>query len=184
VDKSNLLSLMAGLLAYSVAIVLGTGPVVYVAYWLDKTLTKKIDEDSLLQAGNRSIAIELGVTILCQAVLARHAVFGVMAIIRILFVEDLTLGDSLWVIGRSVLFIIAILLLAVGSIWTAGAIFKWLTRRHLRVEETIRERNNIAMAVFYALVLFSMTLILNEGMEDFSRSLISYGRYGGVTSLQ
>jgi uncharacterized membrane protein YjfL (UPF0719 family) len=184
VEKSSLLSLMAGLLAYCIAIVLGTGPVVYVAYWLDKTLTKKIDEDALLQAGNHSIAIELGATILCQAILVRHAVFGVMAIIRILFVEDLSLGDSLWVIGRSALFIIAILLIALPSVWIAGRIFKRLTRRHLRVEEALRERNNIAMAVFYALILLSMTLILNEGMEDFSRSLIAYGRYGGVVSFK
>jgi uncharacterized membrane protein YjfL (UPF0719 family) len=179
-EESNLLGITAGLLAYCVAILLCTGPLVYAAYWLDKALTKKIDEDALLKAGNRSIAIELGITVLCQAILIRHAVFSAMAVVRSLFIEDLSWNDSAWVIGRSFLCVVVIVILALSSVQIAGFLFKRCIR-HMNVEESIRDKDNIAMAIFYALALLSITLILNEGMDDFARSLIPYGRAGIVT---
>jgi hypothetical protein len=175
---SNLLVFAAGLLAYCVAILLGTGPLVFAAYWLDKSLTWEVDEDKQMTAGKYPIAIELGTTVLCQAILVRHAVFAAMAVVRSLFVEELSWGDTVGVVGRSAACIAIIVILALGSVQVAGFIFKKLMRRNMNVEEEIRKRSNVAVALFYALVLLAITLVLNEGMEDFSRSLIPYGRAG------
>lgn len=183
-EDSNLFVIGAGLLAYCVAILLGTGPLIFAAYWLDKWLTKKIDEDALLSQGNRSIAIELGTTILCQGILVRHAVYAFMAMVRSLFVEEVSKGDVFWVLLRSVMFILVILALALVSIQIVGVIFKKCMKRvKVDVEDGIRKNNNVAMAIFYALALLAMTVVLNEGMEDFSRSLIPFGR-AGLVSLE
>lgn len=176
---SNLLVLFAGLLAYVVAIVLGTGPLVYVVKIVDTALTKRIDEDAKINEGHLPIAIELGATILCQAILVRHAVYAAMAVFRSLFIEDLSWSDSTWIIARSLLCVVVIAVLALASVHVAGAIFKRFTR-HMNIEEAIREKNNVAMAVFYGLALLAITMVINEGMEDFSRSLIPYGRAGIV----
>lgn len=183
-DDSNILSAMAGLLAYGVAVLLGTGPLIYAAFWLDTALTTKINEDEEMQQGNRSIAIELGATILCQAILARHAVYAFMAMIRTLFVESLKGTEVFWLLARSIGFIIVILVFSLGSIHIAGKIFKRImkSRKHVKIDEAIN-KNNVAVAIFYALVLIAITIVLNEGMADFSRSLIPYGR-AGIVSLE
>jgi uncharacterized membrane protein YjfL (UPF0719 family) len=179
-DDSNFLIIGAGLLAYCVAVTLGTGPLAYAAYWLDKTLTKKADEDKLLHDGNRSAGLELGTTLLCQAILVRHAVYAAMAVFRSLFVESLTLGAATAVILRSVLCIVIIASLGFGSVQIAGAIFKKFIRRRIDIADAIRVQDNLAVAIFYSLTLLAITLVLNEGIEDFSRSLIPFGRAGLV----
>jgi len=178
-DESDLLGVVAGLIAYCIAVVLGAGPAVYVSYWLDKTLTTRIDEDELLKRGNRAIALELGTTMLCQAILIRHAVYAAMAVVRSLFIEDLAWKDNLWIVGRSLLCMLVIVTLAMVSVHIAGFLFKKMIR-HIDVENAIRKSGNVAMAIFYSMALLAITLVLNEGMEDFSHSLIPYGRAGIV----
>jgi len=180
-DESDLLGVIAGLIAFCVAVVLGAGPVVYVSYLLDKKLTTKIDEDQLLKSGNRAIALELGTTMLCQAILIRHAVYAAMAVVRNLFIEELAWKEAFSVIGRSILCVMIIVALAMISVQVAGSLFKRLVH-HMNVDTAIRVTGNVAMAIFYSMALLAITLVLNEGMEDFSRSLIPYGR-GGIVDL-
>jgi hypothetical protein len=176
--ESNVLVVVAGLVAYGVALVLGAGPLVYATNWFNQALTRKTDEDEQLRAGSRSIAIELGTTILCQAILIRHAVYAGMAMIRSLFVDGLSRGEASGVAGRSLLSILAVIGLALCSVQVSGAIFQWMIRKHVNVAQEIREKDNVAVALFYALVLLSIALVLDQGMQDFSRSLIPFGRAG------
>lgn len=168
-------SLAAGMLAYLVALIIGAGPLVYLAYRLDIALTKE-DDEKLLKAGHRSTAIELGTTILCQALLIRHAVFTVMAVVRSIFIEDLSRTTIIWIWIRSALIFAVLGSLSLLSVWIASRIFKRMTRR-LKEEEEIY-RDNVAAAIFFAMVLLAITMVLNEGMAEFSRSLIPYGRTG------
>jgi uncharacterized membrane protein YjfL (UPF0719 family) len=39
---------------------------------------------------------------------------------------------------------------------------------------------NVAIAILFAFVLFAVTAILNEGIEDVSHSLVPYSRAGVV----
>jgi uncharacterized membrane protein YjfL (UPF0719 family) len=177
-DESDLLGVLAGLIAYGLAVLLGAAPSVYIAYLLDTAATPRTDEDNLVQQGNRAVAIELGTTILCQAILIRHAVYAAMAVIRSLFIERLAWQASVTVIVRSLACVAGIIGLSMLSVYISGSIFKTLIRRRLKVEAEIRQNGNVAMAIFYALVLIGMTLVLNEGIQDFSRSLIPLGRAG------
>lgn len=172
-------SLVAGLLAYAVGFLVGVVPLVH--WTLFQIARTKVKEEDLLLAGNSAIAIDLGSTMLCQAILARHAVFAIMAVVRALFVENPSGAEAGGVLFRSFLVFLALTGISFFSVWLAGRFFRSMTRR-LDEEAAIR-KGNVAVAIFSALALLAITVILSDGMEDLSRSLIPYAR-AGITPWQ
>jgi uncharacterized membrane protein YjfL (UPF0719 family) len=173
----DLSSLAAGLVAYGVAVLVAV-LTVFVTFRLNVRLTGWLDEEHLLLSGHRSVAVALGATLLAQAVLMRHAVFPVMAVVRDLFLARLSLAALLWVLGQCALFFLVIAALSFGSIFLSGWLFTRMTGKIPEQEEI--HRDNLAVAIFYAFVLLAITAVLNEGIEDLSRSLIPYGRTGVI----
>jgi uncharacterized membrane protein YjfL (UPF0719 family) len=173
----DLSSLLAGLIAYAVAL-FGSVLLVFVTFRVNTLLTSRIEEERMLLSGHRSIAITLGATILSQALLLRHAVFPIMAVIRDLFLQKVSWADLMLVAGQCFLFFVVIGILSFGSVALAGWLFARMTGKLPEHEEIFRD--NVAVAIFYAFVLVAISLILNEGMEDLSRSLIPYGRTGVI----
>ena len=171
----DLASLVAGLVAYGLA-VLGAVLLVFVTFRVNTLLASRIEGERLLLAGHRSIAIALGATVLSQALLLRHAVFPAMAVVRDLFLERAAWPTVLAVAGQCAVFFLVIAVLSVGSVALSAWLFTRMTG-HLPEHQEILE-DNVAVAIFYAFVLLAITAILNEGVEDLSRSLIPYGRTG------
>jgi hypothetical protein len=171
----DLSTLLAGLVAYGIA-VLASALLVFATYRVNTILTRKIDEERMLLAGHRSIAIALGAVVLAQALLLRHAVFPSMVVIRDLFLHRFSLLEALWVVGQCALFFTAISLLSFGSVAIAAWLFSRMTRELPEREEILRD--NVAVAVFFAFVVLAITAILNEGLEDLSRSLIPHASTG------
>jgi uncharacterized membrane protein YjfL (UPF0719 family) len=173
----DLPSLLAGLLACAVAVLVST-TLIFVTFRLNSMIRRRGEQSRLLLAGHRSIAIALGATILSQAILMRHAVFPVMAVIRDLFVEHASFRTILTVALQCAVFFVIIGVVSIGSVWLADWLFNWLTGELPEHEEIFKD--NMAVAIFFAFVLLAITAILNEGIEDLSRSLIPYGRSGVV----
>ena len=68
---------------------------------------------------------------------------------------------------------------AFGSTALAAFLFTRMTRgldEHAEIH-----RDNVAVAIFHAFVLLAITAVLNEGMEDLSRSLVPFGGRGVLT---
>ena len=162
---------LAGLLAYGVA-VLGSTLLVFVTYRINTLITRSQAEDLLLR-GHRSMAVALGAVLLSQAMLLRHAVFPVMAVARDLFLEPAGAARIFTVIGQCALFFLIIGTLSVMSVVGAVWLFTRLTGRVPEHEEI--QKDNLAVAIFFAFAVLAITLIVNEGMVDLSRSLIPYG---------
>jgi uncharacterized membrane protein YjfL (UPF0719 family) len=173
-------SLAAGLVAYAVS-VLASVLLVFATYRVNTLLTSRIDEERLLLAGHRSIAIALGSIVFSQAVLLRHAVFPVMVVVRDLFVRPFSPGAAAWVLGHCVLFFFIIGILSFGSVALAGWLFARMTRSIPEREELLKD--NVAIAILFAFVVLGVTLIVNEGLDDLSRSIIPY-RATGVLPLR
>jgi uncharacterized membrane protein YjfL (UPF0719 family) len=173
----ELSSLVAGLVAYGIA-VLAAVLTVFVIFKLNVRMTGWLDEEELLLRGHRSAAIALGATLLAQAVLMRHAVFPAMAVVRDLLLARISLAALLWVLGQCVLFFVVIAALSFGSVLLAGWLFTRMTRK-IPEQQEIRN-DNVAVAIFYAFALLAMTIVVNEGIEDLSRSIIPYGRTGVI----
>jgi hypothetical protein len=173
----DLPSILAGLLACGVAVFVSTA-LVFIAFRLNTMLRRRDAQVRLLLSGHRSIAIALGATILSQALLLRHVVFPVMAVLRDLFLQRASLFTVFAVAGQCGIFFLVIGGVAIGSVWLAGWLFTHMTGDLAEQEEILRD--NVAVAIFYAFVLLAITVILNEGIEDLARSIIPYGRSGVV----
>jgi len=163
--------LLAGLVAYGISVLAAT-LLVFALYRVNTLIARRQAEDLLL-AGHRSIAIASGAVLVSQAVLLRHAVFPVMAVVRDLFLEPPGWGRTFIVAGQCLLFFLIIGVLSVLSLVVAVWLFTRLTGR-IPEQEEIR-KDNVAVAIFFAFAVVAITLIVNEGMEDLSRSLIPYG---------
>jgi uncharacterized membrane protein YjfL (UPF0719 family) len=173
----DLPSILAGLLACGVAVFVSTA-LVFIAFRLNMMLRRRDEQVRLLLSGHRSIAVALGATILSQALLLRHVVFPVMAVLRDLFLQRASMFTVFAVAGQCGIFFLVIGFVAIGSVWLAGWLFTRMTGDLPEQEEILRD--NLAVAIFYAFVLLAITVILNEGIEDLARSIIPYGRSGVV----
>lgn len=170
-------SLLAGFLAWALSVAASL-VLVFGTFRLRTFLSRAVDEEALLRQGNRSAGIALGAVVLGQAILLRHAVFPSMVVLRELFLAPPSAGDVLRAVGQSALFFLIVGLLASGSIALAGWLFARMTGSIAETEEMLRD--NVAVAVFYACVVLAVAVLVNEGLEDLSRSLIPYGRTGIV----
>jgi uncharacterized membrane protein YjfL (UPF0719 family) len=168
----------AGMVAYGVAIVTAA-LLVFLVFRANAFITREVDEEGLLRGGHRSIAISLGAILLSQAVLLRHAVNPVMVMVRELFLEPPTLGEALVTAARCAGVVSLLTVVAFGSTALAAFLFTRMTRgldEHAEIH-----RDNVAVAIFHAFVLLAITAVLNEGMEDLSRSLVPFGGRGVLT---
>lgn len=175
-NEFDLSSLAAGLVAYGVSILVAVG-LVFVTFRVNAALlASRRDEEDMLLAGHRSVAITLGATLLSQALLLRHAVFPSMAVLRDLFLAKSSLGTVAWSVAQCLLFFAVIAIASFGSVQFSAWLFTRMTGKLKEHEEILKD--NVAVAIFYAFVLLAITAVLNEGIEDLSRSLIPYGRTG------
>jgi uncharacterized membrane protein YjfL (UPF0719 family) len=171
----NANNILAGLVAYLVAMAAGC-VVLILAQRFDIRLTKKLNEEKELRENHRAVAIDLGTTVFCQALLLRHAVFAVMAVVRTLFLGDVDPGAGGWIVMRCIGFFVGIAVISILSVLLAKRLLGAATKK-LNEENEIR-KGNVAVAIFQALGLLGITLILNEGMTDLARSFIAYGQNG------
>ena len=174
----HLASLAAG--ALSCAVALGLAVVlVFGTFRLHAAiLTSRHDGEAMLLSGHRSLAIALGATLLSQSILLRHAVYPTMAVVRDLFLGHPSAAEVWRVVGQCALFWVVLAVAAIGSVLLAAWLFTRLTGRLPEQEEILKD--NVAVAIFYAFVLLAITMVLNEGIEDLSRSLVPYGPTGVI----
>ncbi len=167
----------AGLIAYGLSVLAAT-LLIFATYRANAWLSRRLDVEGRLLSGHRSLAIVLGSVLLSQAFLLRHALFPTMVTVRDLLLHPVTPALTATTLLRCSLFFVVIGVLSMGSVALAVRFFTWLTGSLPEREEILRD--NQAVAILFAFVLFSITVVINEGMEDLARSLIPFGRSGIV----
>lgn len=167
----------AGVTAFAVAL-LASVLLVFVLYRLNTLVTKRIDEERLLLQGNRAVAVALGAVVLSQAILLRHAVFPTMAVLRNTLVGPITLETVGWALVQAVLFFAIVGGLSFVSVVVAAWLFSKMTRSLPERDEILRD--NLAVAIFFAFIVVAVTLVVNEGLVDLSRSIIPYPESGVI----
>jgi uncharacterized membrane protein YjfL (UPF0719 family) len=168
-------SIVAGFLAFGFS-VLASAVLVFVTYRLNTLVTSRIDEERHLLSGHRSVAIALGSVVLAQAILLRHAVFPTMVVIRELFVKPASPAAVASALGHVLLFFAIIGVLSFASVGLATWLFTRMTGALPEREEILKD--NLAVAVFFAFVVISIALVVNEGMADLARSIIPFADSG------
>ncbi len=188
--RFDLLVLLGGVLGYLVSILASTA-LVLLFYRLNSKMLpgRKIlhlfswDRETSTRPPSPAPAIALGAATLSQAYLLRHVVFVIMTLVQdflLMAQGGLTVPISafLRLAGLSLLFLVVMSALAVLSVWIAGAFFTRMTGELDEMQEIMN--GNVAVAILFAFVLFAVTAILNEGIEDISRALIPYNRPGVI----
>lgn len=170
-------SLVAGLIAFAVAL-LTSVLLVFVTYRLTTLATQRIDEERLLLQGNRSVALALGAVVLSEAILMRHAVFPTMAVVRNVVLRPLTVAAAAWAVGYALLFFAIVGVLSFVSVVIAAWLFSKMTRALPERDEILKD--NMAVAILFALVVVAITLVVNEGVVDLTRAIIPYPESGVV----
>jgi hypothetical protein len=178
VSHFDLASIAAGVVAYGVSVALAL-LLVFGTFRLHAVLlARRHDEEAMLLAGHRSLALVLGAAVLSQAFLLRHAVFPTMTVVRDLFLSRPSAGDVGRALAQCAGFWLVVAVASTGSVLLATWLFTRMTGRLPEEEEILKD--NLAVAIFYAFVLLDITALLNEGIEDLSRSLIPYGPTGVI----
>ena len=176
--RFDLAVVAAGAAAAGVAVVTAV-LLVFLVYRANAFITREVDEEGLLRGGHRSIGLSLGAILLSQAILLRHAVHPVMVMVRELFLERPSAREALVTAARCAGVVSLLAVLAFASTAFAAFLFTRMTRgidEHAEIH-----RDNVAVAIFHAFVLLAITAVLNEGMEDLSRSLVPWGGRGVLT---
>jgi uncharacterized membrane protein YjfL (UPF0719 family) len=142
-------------------------------------LTPRFDQEKQLHRRNTAVGLVLGSILVGEAVIIMQAIYPVMAVVQIYTLDSgKGFGALLRTVGLVIGDILLAGLLAVLSILLTFRLFDKLTPGIDEYQE-IRE-GNIAIAVFMALVIIAMSLIVSSGVAALIRALIPFPKAGSV----
>lgn len=185
--RFDLLVLFAGVLGYLVSIAASTALVLLFVRLNVRMFPggKKVTQ-LCVETVSPAPAIALGAATLSQAYLLRSAVFVIMSLVQDfliahgnhVFTGNFPGGPFAKLVVLSIVLLAVLCILSVVSIWLASWFFNRMTGKVDEMKEI--EGGNVSFAILYAFVLFAITVILNEGIEDLARALVPYGGSGAV----
>jgi len=152
---------------------------IFLCYKAFLALTHKFDEEEQLKRKNVSVGLVLGGILLGEAIIVKQAIYPVMAVVQLFILgEDRSFVSFLKTLGLGVGHIFLTGVLAVGSILISFWLFDKLTPRLDQYEEI--KQNNMAVAVFMALFIVGICLLLSSGVSGLIKSLIPFPDIGSV----
>jgi uncharacterized membrane protein YjfL (UPF0719 family) len=150
---------------------------IFGSYRLFLLITPRFDEERQLKRKNVSVGIVLGGIFLGEAIIVREAIYPVMAVIQIFVLgEEHSAANFFKMLGFSVGYVLLSGLLALASILFSLWAFTKMTPRLNEIEE-IRE-NNVAIALFVALFVLAICLLMSSGVSGLTRALIPFPDIG------
>jgi uncharacterized membrane protein YjfL (UPF0719 family) len=170
--------ILFGLIEFFVSILISF-TLIFGSYRLFLAITKRLDEERELRSGNTSVGIILGSTLLGEAIVVKQAIYPVMAVIQIFVLgQEKNVENFLKMIGYSVGYVILAGLLALACILFSLWLFNKMTPRIDQFEEI--QKNNIAVAIFVALLIIAVCFLVSSGVSGLSRALIPFPDVGST----
>lgn len=167
-----------GLLEFVLTLVIGFF-LVFATYKVLLKLTPRFDQVKQLHRGNAAVGVALGSILVGQAIIVMQAVYPVMAVVQLYALDSgRDAGALLRTVGLIVGYILLAGLLAVLSILLSFWLFDKLTPGIDEYHE-IRE-GNVAIAVFMALLIVAMSLLVSSGVAALTRALIPFPKAGSI----
>ncbi len=142
-------------------------------------LTPHFDEEKQLHRKNAAVGLVLGSILVGQAVVVKQALFPVMAVVQIYATGPVrTFPSLLKMLGLSAGYVLIAGILAVLAIVLSFWLFDKLTPGLDQYHE-VRE-GNLAVAVFMALFLVAVCILISSGVSALTRALIPFPRIGSI----
>ena len=152
---------------------------IFATYRLILVFTKRFDEEAQLKRKNTAVGIVLGSVLLGEAIVVRQALYPVMAVIQIFILgPERSTGAYLKLLGLSIGYVLLSGVLAILCILFSFWLFDKLTPRIDQYEEI--KAGNMAIAVFMALLIIGVSLLISSGVSGLTRALIPFPAVGSV----
>lgn len=152
---------------------------IFGSYRLFLIITPRFDEERQLRGKNTSVGIILGSILLGEAIVVKQAIYPVMAVIQIFVLgEEKSIVNFLKMLGYSVGYVILAGILALVCILFSFWLFNRLTPRIDHFDEI--KNNNIAVALFMALFVLGVCLLISAGVSGLTRALIPFPEVGAI----
>lgn len=152
---------------------------IFVSYRLLLVLTPHFDEERQLKKKNVSVGVVLGSILLGEAIVVMRAIYPVMAVIQIFVLgQEKNVLNFLKMLGFSIGYVILAGVLAIAVVLISFWLFNKLTPRINQYEE-IRD-NNIAVAIFMALFIIAICILISAGVSGLTRALIPFPEAGRI----
>ena len=165
-----------GLLEFFVSIFISF-ILIFGSYRLFLILTPRFDEEHQLKQKNISVGLILGGVFLGEAIVVKQAIYPVMAVIQIFVLgQEKNPGNFFKMLGFSAGYIILAGVLALVCILFSFWLFNKMTPRIDLFEEI--KNNNMAVALFMALFIVSICLLISSGVSGLTRALVPFPKVG------
>jgi uncharacterized membrane protein YjfL (UPF0719 family) len=167
-----------GLLEFLVSIFISF-ILIFGSYRLLLIITPHFDEERQLKKKNTSMGIVLGSILLGEAIVVKQAIYPVMAVVQLFVLgQERSFVNFLKMLGQGVGYIILAGILAIACILFSLWLFNKLTPRINQYEEI--KDSNIAVALFMALFIIAICLLISAGVSGLTRALIPFPGVGSV----
>lgn len=177
-EKMNHQQVIFGLLEFVISICVSF-ILIFGSYRLFLVFTRRLDEEKKLQQKNISIGILLGSVFLGEAIIVKQAIYPVMAVIQLYVLgEDKTTAGFARMMGLSIGYMLLAGILALLCILFSFWLFNRMTPRIDQFAEI--KNNNTAVAVFMALFIISLCLLMSAGVSGLTRALIPFPAVGSI----
>ncbi len=152
---------------------------IFATYRILLALTRRFDEEKQLKSGNKAVGIVLGSILIGEVIVVKQAVYPVMAVLQIFFMgEKRSVPAFLELAGLSVGYVLLAGVLAVFSILFSLWLFDKMTPGIDEYEEV--KGGNIAVAVFLAMMIVAVSLLISSGVSGLTKALIPFPPIGSV----
>ena len=170
--------ILFGLIEFFVSVLISF-ILIFGSYRLFLVFTSRLDEERELKAGNTSIGIILGSTILGEAIVVKQAIYPVMAVIQIFVLgQEKNIGNFVKMVAFSIGYVILAGILALACIIFSFWLFNRMTPRIDQFEEI--KKNNLAVALFMGFFIIAICFLISSGVAGLTRALIPFPEVGSV----
>lgn len=142
-------------------------------------ITPRFDEERQLKKKNTSVGIVLGGILIGEVLVVKQAIYPVMSVIQLFILrEEKNFSNYLEMIGLSVGYVLLAGILALACILFSFWAFNKLTPRLDQYEEI--KNNNVAVAVFMALFILGICILISDGVSGLTKALIPFPEIGSI----
>jgi uncharacterized membrane protein YjfL (UPF0719 family) len=167
-----------GLLEFLISILLSF-ILIFGSYRLLLILSPRFDEERQLRKKNASVGIVLGGILLGEAIVVKQALYPMMAVIQLFVVgQEKNFGNFALAVLYSLGYVLIAGVLAIGCIFFSFWMFNLLTPRINQYQEI--QDNNLGIALFMALFIIAVCLLMSSGISGLVRALIPFPEIGSV----
>lgn len=142
-------------------------------------ITPRFDEERQLKKKNTAVGIVLGGILIGEVLVVKQALYPVMSVIQLFILgEEKNFADYMEMLGLSVGYVLIAGIIALGCILFSFWAFNKLTPRIDQYQEI--RNNNVAVAVFMALFIVGICILISDGVSGLTKALIPFPEIGSI----